>query len=212
MIQDMRVRDLLGQTFGRLTVFEKVQLRSSDGRSRIYWKCQCVCGRVVSIDASALVSRATTSCGCFRTEGLVARSRTHGGKSGKESPEYKAWQHAKARCYNRNDAKYPLYGGRGIQMCDRWLSDFAAFRDDMGLRPSSLHSLDRINVDGHYEPGNCRWATPREQGNNRRTTIRVTVDGIERSLGEWAELTGAKVGTLWERWKHGRPILESHRH
>lgn len=107
------------------------------------------------------------------------------------------------RCYCRGAHNFHLYGGRGIRVCDGWRHDFAAFLADVGPKPGSKHSLDRIDPDGHYEPGNVRWATPIEQSRNRRNTCKLTVDGVERSLTEWCETTGMSLGCLVLRLKRG---------
>jgi len=128
------------------------------------------------------------------------------GRLHKATPEYAAWCAAKTRCYNTKDPNYVRYGARGIKMCEEWREDFSAFLAHVGNRPSSDHSLDRINVNGNYEPGNCRWATWIEQCNNRRGTHRVMVNGTEYSLAELSRASGIKIGTLWSRWKNGRPL------
>lgn len=106
------------------------------------------------------------------------------------SPEYWAWRDMKRRCLNPNARDFANYGARGIQVCERWRESFCAFFDDMGLRPSPQHSLDRINNDGNYEPGNCRWATVKEQLQNRRTTSWVTFKGETKTRTEWCRIQG----------------------
>ena len=108
----------------------------------------------------------------------------------------------KARCANPNHPKYANYGGRGITVCDRWM-DFVEFWQDVGDRPGPEYSLDRINNDGDYEPGNVRWATAREQQNNQARTVWISHIGMERPINEWAEITGIKLSTLYNRYKRG---------
>lgn len=124
----------------------------------------------------------------------------HGGWG---TPTYKIWEKMLARCRNQNNKGYPRYGGRGITVCERW-ADFSNFLADMGERPEGL-SLDRINVNGNYEPGNCRWATAKEQALNRRDNVRVVYEGREMTVREAADLSGLGYMTIRSRMKRGWP-------
>lgn len=119
------------------------------------------------------------------------------------SPEYIIWQQMKKRCFNASNPAYHNYGGRGIVVCARWRNDFAAFLDDMGKRPSEQHSLDRINNDGNYEPGNCRWATGKEQMNNCRINVFVEFNGKTQTLVQWARELGLPDYLPSARLRHG---------
>lgn len=121
-------------------------------------------------------------------------------------PERRSWTHIKQRCYNPRNRKYPHYGGRGIRMCDRWLNSFAAFAADMGPRPSPKHSIDRIDVNGNYEPGNCRWATVLEQARNNRRTVNVTAFGRTQCIAAWASELGLDRVTLARRIAAGLSV------
>ena len=136
----------------------------------------------------------------------------HGATMGRTTPEYRTWQRAANRCHNPNSEDFRDYGGRGIRVCDEWRNDFAAFLADMGPRPSPRHSIDRINVDGNYEPGNCRWATPTTQARNRRTSVNITFRGETKHVDEWAMETGIKAGTIRFRvragWSPERTLTE----
>ena len=154
--------DFTNQRFGRLIAVEKTDRRSG---GHIIWKCKCDCGNETFISSGDLRSGSTQSCGCLQKERTSEAKTTHGQSY---SSEYHTWQMMKDRCYNPNLKHYKDYGGRGITICDHWKDSFENFLADMGPKPSSKHSIDRINVNGNYDPGNCKWSTAREQIRNRR--------------------------------------------
>ena len=157
----MKFADITGQRFGRLSV---VRREGSIGAGFAAWKCQCDCGNEVLVDVGRLRAGRTRSCGCLARECAAARKRTHGMTG---SRAYKTWVMMIQRCTNPRYPNYKNYGARGITVCQRWRESFEAFLADMGNRPSGL-TLDRKDNDGHYEPGNCRWADALTQVRNRR--------------------------------------------
>lgn len=127
-----------------------------------------------------------------------------------KSSEYHTWARAKVRCYNKHNQSYPNYGGRGITMCDRWLYSFENFINDLGLKPTAKHSLDRINNNGNYEPSNCRWATSKEQIQNRRTSINLELNGIKKPLLHWAKEYNFPYKILHQRiYRDGLSLKEA---
>lgn len=185
-----------GQKFGRLTVIQKAE-RDRNGNPQ--WLCQCDCGQVRLAWEGKLKSGHTKSCGCLKIDMFRARVRRHGQH---ESPTYSSWEKMISRCLNPNDYRYADYGGRGIEVCERW-RDFVNFFEDMGERPGSEYSLDRIDVDGSYCPENCRWATRKEQQRNRRVNRLVQLDGETVTVTEAAELTGISEDVLRSRLRRG---------
>lgn len=194
-----RRMDLLGQTFGRLTV---VASAGSNTRGAALWHCRCACGGSTVTATGSLRDGNTTSCGCKGPE----TRRTH---AMSKTPEYVAWVQARQRCRNPKWPAFHRYGGRGITVCERWRDSFEAFFADMGPRPSPAHSLDRIDNDGHYEPGNCRWSTVRAQNFNRGTNRIIEHDGERLPLGLWAERAGINKSTLYYRLRRGVPMREA---
>lgn len=170
---------LTGRQFHRLTVLEEVPTaRNSPRRLR----CRCTCGVDIETNAQNVFRGLTRSCGSFKIELTVSRTRTHGLTN---TPEYRVWAGMKKRCYNPRSKSYRDYGLRGIAVCARWLNDFPAFLADMGSRPSVLHSIDRIDNDGPYAPDNCRWAIKTTQANNTTRNHALTFNGETRTISEW---------------------------
>lgn len=173
------VKDLIGKKFGRLTV---IGFSGLDKCKKAQWRCLCNCGKLVSVAASSLRSSLTRSCGCFHQERLRAVAYKHGHadhRNGAVSVEYYAWISMKQRCTNPKRHNYKNYGGRGIVVCDRWRDSFINFLADVGERPGPEFSLDRINNDGNYEPGNVRWATRSQQ---QRNTTKKTLSDSDIAL------------------------------
>lgn len=139
---------------------------------------------------------------------LVATHGESGRGKGERSPEYRAWAGMQGRCLFPADKRFPNYGGRGIRICDRWLGKggFARFVADVGRKPTKDHSLDRIDVNGNYEPGNCRWATREQQDSNKRTNHKITFLCLTRTLAQWGRIYGVPQSTLRLRLGRGTPF------
>lgn len=175
---------------------------------RVIWVAECKCGNVIRMRESC--RRQNKSCGCFRKSGLVdwnSKTKTHGES---KSFLYVKWKGIKNRCFNKNCKEYRLYGGRGISVFSGWIDDFVAFRDYMnkslGNKPVGRYSLDRIDNDKGYEPGNLRWADHKTQTRNRSMVPMFEAFGAKRSVAEWSEITGIKAETIRARIKNGWAI------
>jgi hypothetical protein len=172
----------VGQKFHRWTVIGDAV---SDANNLKNWLCRCECGTERRVRHYLLTAGKSKSCGCFQREDLGSRKLKHGYSAGGIiRPEYSAWESMIARCTKPKVRMYPHYGGRGIRVCQRWMESFENFIADMGNRPSDKHSLDRIKNELGYEPGNCRWAIPEVQQNNRRNTVFIAYNGQRLPLAE----------------------------
>jgi hypothetical protein len=194
------VHDLLGKRFGRLIVVRWERC----GR----WACECDCGALKVVFGSNLRKGRTLSCGCLRLENARRfdnKFRTHGMT---KTPTYRSWRAMLQRCSRVNHRDWPRYGGRGIKVCERWLHSFEAFLEDMGPRPQD-RTLDRIDVNGNYEPGNCRWASGQVQAANTRCADTIPAFGQTRHLAEWSEIYGVHRSTIRERICRGWPPEEA---
>lgn len=185
---------MIGQKFGRLTVIERAP--SKNGRSR--WTCKCDCGNIRTVISSNLLRGTSRSCGCYQRENMSKIKTTHGGCANKD-PLYNVWTGMRKRCNSNTDPHYKDYGQRGICVCDEWklFETFKEWATDSGYTPG--RSIDRVDVNGNYCPENCRWATPAQQQNNRRSCLYYTHDGHTHTLKEWSRILNINYSTLYSR-------------
>jgi len=189
-----QIEDLTGQIFGQLTVIEYA---GKNQRGKTQWKCRCTCGNEVTVRSCNLKAGTSSSCGCSRKTHGLSRTHVHG-----------CWRSMIDRCTRNRNIGFHRYKGRGIQVCDRWKS-FESFLDDMGMPPSDKHQIDRINNNGPYEPCNCRWVLPREQGRNRNNNRILIYNGRSFCLTELAEHAGMNLSTLSTRLRNGMSVEDA---
>lgn len=190
-------KNIAGVRFGRLTA---VSHAGTDMQRNALWLCLCDCGNQITVRGSSLRSGVTLSCGCYKLDSL----KTHGMS---KSRLYALWHGMKVRCLNENGEIFDRYGGRGITICPEWENSFEAFRDwamANGYRDDL--TIDRIDTNGPYSPGNCRWATMKEQENNKRNNHLITFEGETHTVTEWAEIKGINRQALYSRLKRGWSI------
>ena len=202
---DQRVIDLAGQVFGRLTVLSFSDHGNEPGRA--HWLCRCECGVEKAVSGKSLRRGLSLSCGCRKSEVTAARNATQGGLAKANWSVYSVWAKMLERC----DDGHPRYSGRGITVCERWRT-FANFLVDMGPRPPRL-TLERIDNDGNYEPGNCRWATRKEQMRNTSVNRYIEIDGRKMVITAWAAEMRVTTGMISHRinklgWSEVRAVLE----
>lgn len=204
--------DIIGKRFGKLTVLERVGThRTSHRHTESLWKCRCECGGERITPAGPLKQGRTTSCGCNRYNKPSRKRHGHAGYSLRKipaSPTYKVWRAMVVRCTKPYAQGYDHYGKAGIGVCNEWMR-FDNFLADMGERPSTLHSLDRIDSAGNYEPKNCRWATAIEQATNRKNVRRLEYKGETYSLASLSRLANCSEETLRARLKNGWSVIKA---
>ena len=206
LAKEAHFRDLTGMAFGRLTVLWDAgpPLCDSIEKTR-QWMCRCTCGTEMIVPSGRLVTGNTASCGCL----FVERRARRGGKS--LSPELQAWRSMIRRCCKENDISYRHYGGRGIEVCDRWLGPdgHLHFLKDMGPKPSRHYTIDRIDNEQGYARTNCRWATFYQQSRNKRNNRNITFNGETHCLQDWGRIVGVSPGVIWHRLRSGWPVKEA---
>lgn len=197
--------DLTGQRFGRLVALSPAERR----RGLIYWLCRCDCGQTTTVLTASLRAGVTISCGCFRKEKGAQALMTHGRT---KTRLYGVWRGMVGRCHRVTDPAYPHYGGRGIALYPQWRNSFEEFEFYVAQLPhvdEEGYTLDRINNNGNYEPGNVRWATQSEQSRNKRTNHLVTFDGKTQCITEWAKELGMRKNTLQRRLSVGWSVEDA---
>lgn len=202
--------DLTGKKFNHFTVIERAEDRVyPNGRRVIMWKCQCDCGneKICIVTANNLTRGHTKSCGHTK------KGNRNGNKHGlSHTPIYKEWAHMKQRCHDPNHISYKWYGGRTskpIIVCDRWENSVENFFKDVSKLPhfgEVGYTLDRIDVNGDYEPNNVRWATQKQQSNNKRNNRLITYNGKNQTISQWADEFGINYQTICSRLKRGWDI------
>ena len=187
----MKRNDLVGQVFGRLTV---VGIDSLNKKQNVVWRCTCSCGNTTTAYAYDLRRGRVVSCGCYARE---SKPLIHGqaGAGKRRSPTYSVWAAMVQRCSNPKDRNYKNYGGRGVTVCDSWRV-FANFFADMGQKPAGM-TLERIDNNKGYSPGNCKWASRQQQMRNTRANVWVAVDGVRMVFKDAAKLTTVSRTTLY---------------
>lgn len=194
----------VGKRFGALVVVRDAEHRLLSGTLRRQWLLRCDCGVELTRTVSQANSGRVTACDACAAKKRVKHGESHSRNQG-ISAEYTIWNGLRNRCNNPKDKNYRRYGGRGIQVCERW-GTYQNFLADMGRRPSPGHSIDRIDNDKGYEPSNCRWATATAQGRNRRNNRLLTLNGKTQGLSVWAEELGATGEALSGRLRAGHSL------
>lgn len=205
--------DLIGKKFGRWTVIEKSKSKPK------HLLCMCSCGTIRDVSKSHLINNNTKSCGCIGREKASKRMTERNLKHNLSNTRlFSLWHCIKQRCYYKNDIGYKNYGGRGIEMCDEWHNNFKSFYDwaiNNGYKEEILPNgknkwtIDRIDVNGNYEPSNCRWVTIKEQSNNKTTNRLLKYNNKVKTISQWSEDTGISHTTICDRLKYGWSVEDA---
>lgn len=197
-----RFRDVSALRFGRLIAIERVDRPGK----KTTWRCSCDCGNEALVTLSGLATKRTRSCGCLSDESRRGTKNLKHGRA--DTPEHRAWIGMRQRSLNKNDKSYAMYGGKGVSVCKRWLNSFENFYKDMGPKPSKTHSLDRIDVNGNYEPSNCRWATAKQQMRNRTVSLPRPVISVIELISEHQNVS---YSTAYKRLRRiSRWLIKQH--
>lgn len=192
-----KVIDLTNKQYGRLTVIKHI---GKDKYNNAVWKCKCSCGNVINVRGATLRNGRAKSCGCLHKEMTKQLAKNNIIHNMSNTRLYRVWQSIKSRCYYNKNNRYKDYGKRGIKVCDEWLNDFQAFYDwAMSNGYNDSLTIDRIDVNGNYEPNNCRWATSKEQQRNKRNNKNYTINGETHCLSEWCEILKLNYNTVSTR-------------
>jgi len=200
--------DISGQQFGQLTA---IIPNGFSEKGEVKWACMCSCGNTVTVVGSRLRAGKSKSCGCYKGRYVAEKNPNINGATfnGSATSEYTSWRRMKSRCTNPNHQHYKDYGGRGITVCDRWINSFANFLSDMGRKPVGIRlSIERDDVNGNYEPANCRWATDKEQQRNTRANTWIEYNGERKLTMDWAETLDISVALLRYHLKAGKTFEE----
>lgn len=202
---DNKFKDMTSMRIGMLVIINRApdKLIGIKKDKCVMWNCLCDCGKIKSISGTHLRAGITKSCGCLKKSLASERKRKRTGMK-----EYGIWRSMINRCDDENNDRYRRYGARGIKVCDRWM-DYNNFIADMGVRPTSKHSIDRVDNDCGYNPNNCRWATMKEQCNNKSNNRVIIYKGESKTLQQWADFIGIKQSSLRRRldsWDIGKAL------
>lgn len=196
-----KIIDLTGQTFGKLLV---AKYSRSNKAGKAMFSCLCDCGNMVEVVGYSLRSGETRSCGCLLPEVTIERSTKHGFKTrANKHSIYDVWTNMRDRCNNPNNESYHRYGGRGIEVCERW-NDFELFLKDMGNKPKPYFTIERKNNNGNYEPGNCKWGNDYEQANNRSNNLKAKVFNIDKTAAQITKISGLSYSCVRDRIAAGK--------
>lgn len=200
----IKIQDLTGKQFGRWKV---LKFSHKNSKRMSYWQCKCKCGTIKNVLGTNLTSGKTLSCGCYARE---QNSKNHQlMKNHNRQILYSKWQNMIRRCYDTNNQMYQRYGARGIRVCDEWLTSFEKYfewANKTGFKKGL--SIDRIDVNGNYEPLNCRWATNFEQANNKENTKKIFYMGKEKTMAEWSRELNIKYDLLKYKIRKGSSMEE----